>query len=155
MAPHTDIRFAVRAEVQQRSEPLEAAIKRIRALYRTVTRSWSSMFCSVLIAIFAFAAGRALFEPAYGSPVPDLVKVAGIARSFEPLIYYSEHGAAQVGDLQATGVAVWDLGESVRSSNLTSAPIIVKELDELSDSLKTLSLELTKFFANVDGDIDG
>jgi hypothetical protein len=50
---------------------------------------------------------------------------------------------------------VWDLGESVRGSNLTSAAIIVKELDELSDSLKTLAIELTKFFANVDGDIDG
>lgn len=152
---NTDIRFAVRAEVQQRSEPLEAAITRIRALYSTVTRTWSSMFLSLLIAILSVAAGRALFEPAYGRPVPDLVKVAGIARSFEPLIYYSEHGVAQVGDLQATGVAVWDLGESVRSSNLTSAPIIVKELDELSDSLKTLAIELTKFFANVDGDIDG
>ena len=95
------------------------------------------------------------FEPPPQPPVPDLVKVAGIARSFEPLIYYSENGVSQVGDLQATGVAVWDLGESVRSSNMTSAPIIVKELDELSDSLKTLAIELTKFLANVDGDIDG
>jgi hypothetical protein len=98
---------------------------------------------------------RNLFQPAASRPVPDLVKVAGVARAFEPLIYFSENGAAQVGDLQATGVAVWDLGESVRSSNMTSAPIIVKELDELSDSLKTLAIELTKFFANVDGDIDG
>ena len=37
---------------------------------------------------------------------------------------------------------------------MTSAPIIVRELDELSESLKTLSLELTRFFANVDADID-
>lgn len=109
----------------------------------------------MLVAFVSIAAARALFEPAYGRPVPDLVKVAGIARSFEPLIYYSENGVAQVGDLQATGVAVWDLGESVRLSNLTSAPIIVKELDELSDSLKMLAIELTKFFANVDGDVDG
>lgn len=120
-----------------------------------MTKSWSSLILSLLIGLVSIAATRALFEPAYGRPVPDLVKVAGIARSFEPLIYYSENGVAQVGDLQATGVAVWDLGESVRSSNLTSAPIIVKELDELSDSLKTLAIELTKFFANVDGDIDG
>jgi hypothetical protein len=62
---------------------------------------------------------------------------------------------SQIGDLQATGVAVWDLGESVRSTNMTSAPIIVRELDELSESLKTLAIELTKFFANVDGDVDG
>ncbi|KAI3390297.1 hypothetical protein diail_10375 [Diaporthe ilicicola] len=150
-----DIRFAVRAEVQQRTEPIEAAINLVRAAYRLVTKSWSSIILSALVAFLSISATRALFQPAYGRPVPDLVKVAGIARSFEPLIYYSENGVAQVGDLQATGVAVWDLGESVRSSNLTSAPIIVKELDELSDSLKTLAIELTKFFANVDGDIDG
>ena len=81
--------------------------------------------------------------------------MAGLARSFEPLIFYSEHGVQQIGDLQETGVAVWDLGESIRSANMTSAPIIVNALDTLSDSLKTLSVELTKFFANVDGDIDG
>lgn len=151
----TDIRFAVRAEVQQRTEPIEAAINLVRSAYRLVTKSWSSIILSAIVAFLSITATRALFQPAYGRPVPDLVKVAGIARSFEPLIYYSENGVAQVGDLQATGVAVWDLGESVRSSNLTSAPIIVKELDELSDSLKTLAIELTKFFANVDGDIDG
>ncbi|PSS03358.1 hypothetical protein BD289DRAFT_457834 [Coniella lustricola] len=154
--PHTqDIRFAVRAEVHQRSEPIDALINTVRNAYRAVTKTWGSLILSVLVAFMSLAAARALFEPAYGRPVPDLVKVAGIARSFEPLIYYSEHGVAQVGDLQATGVAVWDLGESVRSSNLTSAPIIVKALDELSDSLKTLAIELTKFFANVDGDVDG
>lgn len=60
----------------------------------------------------------------------------------------------QIGTLQETGVAVWDLSESVRGTNMTSAPIIVHQLDELSDSLKSLSLELTRFFANVDSDID-
>lgn len=96
-----------------------------------------------------------MFQPGAPLPVPDLVKVAGLAKAFEPLIFYSENGVQQVGDLQATGVAVWDLGESVRSTNMTSAPIIVKELDDLSESLKTLAIELTKFFANVDGDVDG
>ena len=87
-------------------------------------------------------------------PVPDLVKVAGLARNFEPLIFYSENGVRQIGDLQETGVAVWDLGESVRFANMTSAPLIVSALDSLSESLKNLAIELTKFFANVDGDID-
>ncbi|KAJ4392997.1 hypothetical protein N0V93_002201 [Gnomoniopsis smithogilvyi] len=154
-----DIRFALRASVQQRSEPIEALLTTLHNLYHTATSSYASLLLSVLVAFIALAAARALFAPdalhGRGRPVPDLVKVAGIARSFEPLIYYSEHGVAQVGDLQATGVAVWDLGESVRSSNLTSAPIIVRELDELSESLKTLAVELTRFFANVDGDVDG
>jgi hypothetical protein len=127
----------------------------VRTSVAVATKSWTSLVCSVFVAILSLSALRNLFAPASHRPVPDLVKVAGIARAFEPLIYFSENGASQVGDLQATGVAVWDLGESVRSSNMTSAPIIVKELDELSDSLKTLAIELTKFFANVDGDIDG
>ena len=38
---------------------------------------------------------------------------------------------------------------------MISAPIIVGELDALSESLKTLAIELIKFFADVDGDIDG
>lgn len=97
---------------------------------------------------------RLLLQPPQAGHVPDLVKVAGLAKAFEPFIYYSENGVSQIGDLQETGVAVWDLGESVRLTNMTSAPIIVKELDELSESLKTLSVELTKFFANVDGDVD-
>ncbi|KAK4443571.1 hypothetical protein QBC34DRAFT_310756 [Podospora aff. communis PSN243] len=153
--PQNYVRFAVRAEVLHRTEIIESAITFIRSLFRATTSSWTSMAVSGLFVLAAWAAFRSLFEPAAMRPVPDLVKVAGVARSFEPLIYYSENGIQQVGELQATGVAVWDLGESVRSSNMTSAPIIVKELDELSDSLKTLAIELTKFFANVDGDIDG
>ena len=145
----------MRADIQQRTEPIETAIAFVRGKIRMVTDSWASLILAVLVGLFSVAAVRSLFVPADQRPVPDLVKVAGIARSFEPLIYYSENGVSQVGDLQATGVAVWDLGESVRSSNMTSAPIIVKSLDELSDSLKTLAIELTKFFANVDGDIDG
>ncbi|KAL2171255.1 hypothetical protein VTG60DRAFT_3361 [Thermothelomyces hinnuleus] len=153
--PDNFIRFAVRAEVQHRTEPIELAINFVRTTFHAMTRSWTSMFFSFIVAVLSYAALRWLSQPAAMRPVPDLVKVAGVARSLEPLIYYSENGIQQVGDLQATGVAVWDLGESVRSSNLTSAPIIVKELDDLSESLKTLAIELTKFFANVDGDIDG
>lgn len=91
--------------------------------------------------------------PVHG-PSPDLIKVAGLIRSFEPVIYYSEHGHAQIEQLQETGVAVWDLGESVRSTNMTSAPLIVNQLDDLSDSLNTLANELTRFFASVDADVD-
>ncbi|KAJ1324825.1 hypothetical protein MN608_09530 [Microdochium nivale] len=149
------IRFAIRADVQQRTEPIETAIRFVRSKFQKITRSWMSLFMTAMVAVISINAVRSIFQPVAQRPSPDLVKVAGIARSFEPLIYYSENGVSQVGDLQATGVAVWDLGESVRQSNMTSAPIIVKSLDELSDSLKTLAIELTKFFANVDGDVDG
>lgn len=140
--------------MQQRTEPIDTAINFLRNKLGYFSKSWSSMILTTMIAILSYSALRHLSQPGSLRPVPDLIKVAGIARSFEPLIYFSENSVRQVGDLQATGIAVWDLGESVRSSNMTSAPIIVRELDDLSESLKTLATELTKFFANVDGDID-
>ncbi|KAI1074779.1 hypothetical protein F5B20DRAFT_573890 [Whalleya microplaca] len=152
---HNYIRFAVRADIQHRTEPIEQSINFFRDKMSMITKSWGNIIVATLVAFLSISTMRSLFQPVAQRPSPDLVKVAGIARSFEPLIYYSENGVAQIGDLQATGVAVWDLGESVRLSNMTSAPLIVKSLDELSDSLKTLAVELTKFFANVDGDIDG
>ena len=145
----------MRAEVQHRTEPFEAAFSWFRETFNRATKSKSSSTSAALIALLAFITLRLLFSPAILPPVPDLVKVAGLARSFEPLIFYSENGVQQIGDLQETGVAVWDLGESMRTTNMTSAPIIVRELDDLSESMKTLAIELTKFFANVDGDVDG
>ncbi|KAL9614361.1 MAG: hypothetical protein Q9167_001164 [Letrouitia subvulpina] len=148
------IRFAVRAEVQHRTEPIDAALTWIRTYLNRAMgskSSFSSSFTILFIAIFIF---RMFTQTPQPPPVPDLIKVAGLARSFEPLIFYSGHGVEQIGDLQETGVAVWDLGESVRFANMTSAPIIVKELDDLSEKLKTLGTELSRFFADVDGDID-
>ncbi|KAH0544370.1 hypothetical protein FGG08_001511 [Glutinoglossum americanum] len=153
--PSNYIRFAMRAEVQHRTEPFEAAFSYFREKFDIITSSRASIIMSFGMVLFATILLRLLFQPPPPPPVPDLVKVAGLAKSFEPLIFYSENGAQQIGELQETGVAVWDLGESVRSTNMTSAPIIVKELDDLSESLKTLAMELTKFFANVDGDVDG
>ncbi|CAK7266071.1 hypothetical protein SEPCBS57363_001910 [Sporothrix epigloea] len=127
----------------------------VRGWLQFSTRSWAPIVIAITIAIMSAAAIRGITYSAISRPVPDLVKIAGVARSFAPLIHYSEIAVVQVHDLEASGVAVWDLGESVRLSNLTSAPIIVQELDELSDTLRTLAMELTRFFANIDGDIDG
>ncbi|EAW14159.1 uncharacterized protein ACLA_071920 [Aspergillus clavatus NRRL 1] len=147
------IRFAVRAEVQHR-EPFVAFFGYLRSKFDKITSSKSNTTLSILIALLSITFMRALFLPNLPQSIPDLVKLSSFARSFEPLIYYSENGVQQIGTLQETGVAVWDLSESVRGTNMTSAPIIVRQLDELSESLKTLSLELTRFFANVDSDVD-
>lgn len=148
-----DIRFAVRAEVQHR-EPFVAFFTYLRSKVDRITSSKSNTTLTVLIALVSIAFMRTMFMPSIPSAIPDLVKLSSFARSFEPLIHYSENGVQQIGTLQETGVAVWDLSESVRGTNMTSAPIIVRQLDELSESLKSLSLELTRFFANVDADVD-
>lgn len=152
--PAIVIRFSVRADVQQRTEPIEAVVTKIRKSYSSLTKSRYTTFLSLISFVFILSIARALFTEPQPQPQPDLVRVAGLAKSFEPLMYYSENGHSQVVQLGETGVAVWDLGESVRSTNMTSGPIIVRELDELSEQLKALAHELTRFFASVDGDID-
>lgn len=126
----------------------------VRKAVRHVTCSTYNTFFYAIATLFLYWIVANIFTAPRNGPSPDLIKVAGLAKSFEPVIYYSEHGHAQIEQLQETGVAVWDLGESVRSTNMTSAPLIVNQLDGLSDSLKTLAIELTRFFAGVDADID-
>ncbi|KAF4125609.1 hypothetical protein GMORB2_0853 [Geosmithia morbida] len=154
--PLTDnyIRFAIRAEVQQRTEPIEAAISFVRMKYTAMTATWSSIICSILAALVGVSLMKALMQPAATRPAGDLVKVAGVARSFEPLIYYSEHAIIQVHDLQATSIAVWDLSESVRASDMKDATSIINDLDGLSETMKTLAEEMTRFLSRVDGDMD-
>ena len=149
-----DYRMSIGAEVQHSTESVDALVNWVGTRINNATRSRNSLLWTGGIVAFIVIILRMLLQPPTTGPVPDLVKVAGLARSFEPLIYYSESGVQQIGDLQETGVAVWDLGESVRSTNMTSAPIIVGQLDELSDSLKTLAVELHRFFADVSGDVD-
>lgn len=141
--------------MQHRTEPFEAALSLATRRLEHLTQSWTSLLTALLVALLSTLAIRSALSPAPPLPVPDLVKVASLARAFEPLLFYSEHGASQIADLQATSIAVWDLGESVRAANMTSAPLIARALDDLSASLNALALDLTRFFASVDGDVDG
>jgi hypothetical protein len=145
----------MRAEVQHRTEPYEGVFIWVRDSCNAMFKSKSSTAVTIFVAVFSWAILRSLFQPPVPLPAPDMLKATQLAKTFEPLIYYSENGMQQISDLQDTSIAVWDLGESVRSTNMTSGPIIVRELDDLSDSLKTLAIELTRFFAHVDGDVDG
>ena len=150
----TDIRFSTSLDVVQRTEPIEAVVNNVRKAFRHVTKSKYNAFIYAISSLALYWVFANLLATPLNGPAPDLIKVAGLAKSFEPVIYYSEHGHAQIEQLQETGVAVWDLGESVRSTKMTSAPLIVTQLDDLSESLKTLAIELTRFFAGVDSDVD-
>jgi hypothetical protein len=86
--------------------------------------------------------------------VPDLANAASLAKGFEPLIFLSENVIPRSRELGESSIAVWDLGESVRATNMSSSPQIIAQLSDLSDSLRVLSEKLTSFFTNVDGDID-
>lgn len=144
----------MRAEVHHRTQPIEDAIYWIRRQVDWFNKSRANLFWSSFVLTLAGVLFSSLLHQPPPDHVPSLQNVARVAMSFEPLIYYSENGVMQIVDMQERAVAVWDLGESVRTANLTSGPILVKQLDELSESIKTLSEQLTKFFANVDGDVD-
>ena len=149
-----DIRFAVRAEVQHRTDTVEHILSWLRIQIDSLTKSRMSLLGTFTTIFLSFVCLRLLTGTPIETPYPDVVKAAGLARSFEPMIYYSENGGSQIEELQETGTAVWDLTESMRAANMTSAPIIVSELDELSKSLKTLAEELQYFFVSVGGDVD-
>ncbi|KAF2157594.1 hypothetical protein K461DRAFT_219699 [Myriangium duriaei CBS 260.36] len=152
--PGRDIRFSMRADVQHRTEPIEEAVVFVRKSYNRATKSKYRMFLTLLSCLLASSTISFLLSNPVPDPAPDIIKVAGMANTFEPLMHYSEGGHSQVSQLGETSVAVWDLSESVRSTNMTSGPMIVKTLDDLSDSLKSLTHELTSFFANINADID-
>lgn len=150
----SDIRFTGSVAVQQKTDGIEAAVFYIRKAVHHVSKSrYNAFLYGISTLMLYWLCANLLSTPANG-PVPDLIKVAGLAKSFEPVIYYSEAGHEQIGELQETGVAVWDLGESVRNTNMTSAPMIVNQLESLSDSLKDLSTQMTSFFAGLDADVD-
>jgi hypothetical protein len=145
----------MRAEVQHRTDPLESALEWIGASADSIKKTRVSTIFGLIVLLFALSLGRSiLFRPPEPLPSPDISRAAQVAKTFEPLIYYSQRGMQQVGELQSTGIAVWDLGESVRTANLTSGPLIVNQLDELGKSLDTLVVDLTHFFVSVDGDVD-
>lgn len=152
---HPDFRFAVRAEVQQRTQPIEAALLFVQQTYRAILKNWPSILSTLFAAFVSISIMRMLVKPAAPLPAGDLIKVAGIARAFEPLIYFSEPAVAHVHHLQATSIAVWDLAESVRVSGMADAEVIVQSLDAVSETMKRLVLDYTRFHTHVDGDIDG
>jgi len=155
-APSSDkspnyIRFSVRADVQQRTEPLEQAIHWIRDTYLHLTASKLRFMTMAFLTILFSISLRFLLSAPTQAPRPDIIKVAAYANSLEPMLKFSEAGISQLTELSEMSTAVWDLGESVRIANLTSTPIIVDELENLYKSLTDLTTQLTGFFAAIDG----
>jgi hypothetical protein len=95
-----------------------------------------------------------LLQPWTATLIPDVANVAGMAKQFEPLMYASENVIPRSRELAEASIAVQDLGESVRATNMSASTVIIDQLDDLGDSLKVLSEKITSFFTNVDGDMD-
>ncbi|KAI9741235.1 MAG: hypothetical protein M1834_002951 [Cirrosporium novae-zelandiae] len=150
------IRIQVRAEVQHRTLPFENALDYFQSKLQQATKSWTSTIFSILILFLSISTIPKLFQPPRDlPPVPDLVLIAKMTEGFDDQVAASANGYHQAVELQDSSVAVWDLGESVRTSNMTSSVQIYESLDSLSGDLKALSNLLTEFLSSVNGDVDG
>ena len=144
------VRFAIRSEGRFRTAPIEESISTVAGAVHVFTRSRRN----VIFTLGAILLSWILLQPWTATLIPDIANVAGMAKQFEPLLYASENVIPRSRELADASIAVQDLGESVRATNMSASPAITNQLDELAGSLKLLSEKLTTFFANVDGDID-
>jgi hypothetical protein len=144
------VRFAIRSEGRFRTAPIEESISTFAGAVHVFTRSRRNVIVTLATILFSWI----LLQPWTSTLIPDIANVAGMAKQFEPLLYASENVIPRSRELADASIAVQDLGESVRATNMSASPAITGQLDELAGSLKILSEKLTTFFANVDGDID-
>ena len=133
-----------------RTAPIEDILSSFARGLHMLTRSRANVICTLTVLILSWV----LVQPWSTSLIPDIANVANMAKQFEPLMYASENVIPRSRELAEASIAVQDLGESVRATNMSASTIIIDQLDDLGDSLKVLSEKITSFFTNVDGDMD-
>ncbi|KAL5116398.1 hypothetical protein ACEQ8H_005746 [Pleosporales sp. CAS-2024a] len=144
------VRFAIRGETLLRTAPFEDTVSAFSSGVHIFTRSRVNIVGTIVTLVVSYL----LLQPWTVTLIPDIANVAGMAKQFEPLMYASENVIPRSRELAEASIAVQDLGESVRATNMSASTVILGQLDDLSDSLRVLSEKLTSFFTNVDGDID-
>jgi hypothetical protein len=144
------VRFAIRGETLFRTAPIEETMSTFASGVKYFTRSRANLITTIATIMVSWI----LLQPWTSTLIPDIANVAGMAKQFEPLMYASENVIPRSRELAEASIAVQDLGESVRATNMSASTVIIDQLDSLGDSLKMLSEKLTSFFTNVDGDID-
>ncbi|KAH8725030.1 hypothetical protein GQ44DRAFT_681946 [Phaeosphaeriaceae sp. PMI808] len=144
------VRFAIRGETLFRTAPIEDTLSTFASGVHIITRSRINVIATIVSIIFSWL----LIHPWTATLIPDVANVAGMAKQFEPLMYASENVIPRSRELAEASIAVQDLGESVRATNMSASTVIIDQLDDLGDSLKLLSEKITSFFTNVDGDMD-
>ena len=144
------VRFSIRGETLFPTASIEDTITTLSGGLRLLTRSRLNLICAVSTFVFAWI----LVQPWSTGLIPDVANVANMAKQFEPLMYASENVIPRSRELAEASIAVQDLGESVRATNMSASTVIIDQLDDLGVSLKVLSERISSFFTNVDGDMD-
>jgi hypothetical protein len=144
------VRFTIRGETLFPTASIEETLSTFTGGLRLLTRSKLNFISAIFTLVFAWI----LVQPWSTGLIPDVANVANMAKQFEPLMYASENVIPRSRELAEASIAVQDLGESVRATNMSASTVIIDQLDDLGDSLKVLSEKITSFFTNVDGDMD-
>ncbi|KAF1931393.1 uncharacterized protein M421DRAFT_2885 [Didymella exigua CBS 183.55] len=144
------VRFAIRGETLFRTAPLEETLSTFASGMGMFTRTRRNVVMTIATVVLSWV----LLHPWNTALIPDVANVANMAKQFEPLMYASENVIPRSRELAEASIAVQDLGESVRATNMSASTVIIDQLDDLGDSLKVLSEKITSFFTNVDGDMD-
>lgn len=144
------VRLAIRGETLFRTAPVEGFVTSVSDGFHLFTRSRLSVLCTIGTLFFAYL----LTIPWNESLIPDVANIANMAKRFEPLLYASEGVVPRIRELADASIAVQDLGESVRATNMSASTAIIEQLDDLADSLYHLSESMRTFFTHVDGDMD-
>lgn len=145
-----DCRLAFRGETLFRTAPIEDFV----SMFARVTHMFTKSRVNVVVTIAMLVLSWLLAHPWTATLIPDVANVANMARQFEPLLYASENVIPRSRELREASIAVQDLRESVRVTNMTASVVIVEQLDDLGENLSFLSGEIRRFFTNVDGDMD-
>ena len=153
-APPTDaglvVRFTLRGETLLRTAPFEEYLNLVSRGVKKLVSSKLSVVLTLMAAMFAWV----LVQPWDLGLVPDVANAAAMAKQFEPLMYASENVIPRSRELADTSIAVEDLSESVRASNMSASSAILSQLEDLAYLLRMISEKLVSFFTNVDGDVD-
>ena len=129
------VKFAIRGETLFRTAPLEDVMSSFASGLHLFTRSRLSVVCTLSALLFAYL----ITIPWTESLIPDIANVANMAKQFEPLMYASENVIPRSRELAEASIAVQDLGESVRATNMSASTVINDQLDDLGENLKVLS----------------
>ena len=146
--------FRIRIDSMQYNDAGLALLDWFRVRWNKLFHSWSSTGFTLLTIFVTWIALSNLFTPPPPQAGPDLVGVAGVAKSMDALITYSERGREHISELDATSTAVTDLAESVRYTQMDSAQQMFSAMGELGSSLDKLSVELRTFHTEVSGGVD-
>lgn len=144
------VRFAVRGETLFRTAPIEDTMSAFATAIHVFTKSKRNITFTLITIVVSWL----LIQPWTASVLPDVVSVVGMAKQYELLVYASENAIPKSRELYTTSIAVEDLSESIRVSNMSASKTILDQLDGLSANLKTLSKHMRRFFVSVDVDID-